>query len=259
MHDHRRGQQVEPEGDVRAARQASAVGAVPPHREQERADAEQEDEAEDQVLGFGRCRRASAATSSPTAIAATEAAPAATVIGTRKRFQWIQAAAAAIAAATAPRMPASGGIVVSSACRSDAQNQAEAGGREDAADEGQQQQDRGQRHAPLRGEEQGEAPARRGDEQRARGRTVRRLRRQAGPLADPLADEADREQQDRRGNRDEDVVEAGDEPELLFVLGRQSALMLRCARASAVAASALSAPAATASSISFWLYITCPP
>ena len=36
-------------------------------------------------------------------------------------------------------------------------------------------------------------------------------------LADPLADPADREQQDRGGDRDEDVVEAGDEPEILFV------------------------------------------
>ena len=32
-----------------------------------------------------------------------------------------------------------------------------------------------------------------------------------------MADESDREQQDRRGDRDEDVVEAGDQAELLLV------------------------------------------
>ena len=40
---------------------------------------------------------------------------------------------------------------------------------------------------------------------------------QAERLADRLADPADREQQDRGGDRDEDVVEAGEQPELLLV------------------------------------------
>ena len=53
-----------------------------------------------------------------------------------------------------------------------------------------------------------------------------------GRLADALTDPADREQQDRRGNRDEDVVEAGDEPELFLVGndGRALALDVRAQR-----------------------------
>ena len=52
MDDHRRREQVEPEGDVRAAGDPGAVGRVPPHGEQEHADAEQQDEAEDE---FSHC------------------------------------------------------------------------------------------------------------------------------------------------------------------------------------------------------------
>jgi hypothetical protein len=47
--DHRRRQQVEPEGDVGTAGQARRIGRIPAHREQENADPEKEDEAEDQV------------------------------------------------------------------------------------------------------------------------------------------------------------------------------------------------------------------
>src|SRR6185369_4161956 len=47
---------------------------------------------------------------------------------------------------------------------------------------------------------------------------------EAGRLPDRLADPADGEQQDRRGDRDENVVEAGDEPELLFVRNGRRAL-----------------------------------
>ena len=43
-------------------------------------------------------------------------------------------------------------------------------------------------------------------------------------LADRLANPADREQQDDAGDRDEDVVEAGDEAELLFVDRRCGAI-----------------------------------
>ena len=52
------------------------------------------------------------------------------------------------------------------------------------------------------------------------------MRRSIRPVAWPmrLADPADREQQDRRGDRDENVVEAGDQPELLFVGNRDRAL-----------------------------------
>ena len=54
---------------------------------------------------------------------------------------------------------------------------------------------------------------------------------EAGGLADALADPADREEQDRGGDRDEDVVEAGEKPELLFVGDRSSSAGLRHARA----------------------------
>ena len=77
---------------------------------------------------------------------------------------------------------------------------------------------------------------------------------QAQRLADRLADPADREQQDRAGDGDEDVVEAGDEAEMLFVDCGRGPLLSTKVRSDA-AASALSAPAATASSRSFWLYM----
>ena len=96
----------------------------------------------------------------------------------------------------------------------------EAGRRKHAADEGQQQEDRGQRHAALGGEEKRQAPGGRGDGERreeARPGLAMVADEQPGGLANALADPADREQQDRRGDRDENVVEAGDEPELLFI------------------------------------------
>jgi hypothetical protein len=49
---------------------------------------------------------------------------------------------------------------------------------------------------------------------------------QAGRLADALADPADGEQQDCRGDRDEDVVETRDQPELLFVGNARGPLAL---------------------------------
>ncbi len=45
-------------------------------------------------------------------------------------------------------------------------------------------------------------------------------------MPDALADPANREEQDRCGDRYEDVVEAGQEPELLFVRDRAVALLL---------------------------------
>ena len=130
------------------------------------------------------------------------------------------------------------------------QDRAERGGREDAADEGQQQQDRGQRHAPLGGEEQGQAPGGRGDRQRAERARAVAVDRQADRLADRLADPADREQQDRGGDRDENVVEAGEQPEMLFVDGRRRAAGVRNA-AKRRRGFGAERPAATASSSSF--------
>ena len=129
-------------------------------------------------------------------------------------------------------------------------------GREDAADEAQEQQDGGKGHAPLGGEEERKAPAGRRDEQRAEEGGPIAVDGRAGALADPLADEPDREQQDRGGDRHENVVEAGDEPELLLVRSRQAPLPFDKGAQCAVAESALIAPAATASSISFWLYMS---
>ena len=43
---------------------------------------------------------------------------------------------------------------------------------------------------------------------------------EAGRLADALTDPTDRKQEDRRCDRDENIVEAGNQPELLFVGNR---------------------------------------
>src|SRR5204863_6928522 len=45
-------------------------------------------------------------------------------------------------------------------------------------------------------------------------------------LADRLADPANREQQDRRGDRDENVIESGDQSKLLFIDRGRSALLV---------------------------------
>ena len=77
-------QQVEPEGHVAAASQA--CGSDESQRiANSHADSEQQDEAEDDVAHL--VHRTNYETSKPTAIAATAAPPAATVIGTLKRFQ----------------------------------------------------------------------------------------------------------------------------------------------------------------------------
>ena len=81
-------------------------------------------------------------------------------------------------------------------------------------------QDRGKRHAAARREEQRQRPGRRGNRKRrqeARAEFPLVQDDQAGGLADALADPTDREEQDRRRNGNENVVEAGEKPELLFV------------------------------------------
>ena len=147
----------------------------------------------------------------PRTSATRAAAPAATVIGTRKRRQCSQAAAAAIAGGDREddhrRLRA---VEIALADRGDDRG---AGRLEDAADEGEQEDDAGQRHAPLPGEEFGKAPGGGGDEQ---------ADERGGPVAVDIgrhiiADHADRGEQDRRGDADEDVVEAGQQPEMLLV------------------------------------------
>ena len=99
----------------------------------------------------------------------------------------------------------------------DNQGAGERDARENGSDEREEQQDRRQRHPSLRGEEQREAPAGHCDRGRSKeGRTVM-IDRRPGVLADPLADPADGNQQDDCSDGYEDVVEPGDQPELLFI------------------------------------------
>ena len=186
---------------------------------------------------------------------ATAAAPAATVIGTRNRRQCSQAAPAATAAATAATIAAQRRHCCSSASSPTTSTSAKPTVGEHAADEGEQQQDRGQRHAPLGGEEQARPQAVAATTSGASGRRAVDIDDQADALADRLADPADREQQDRGGDRDENVVEAGDQPEIAPRRPRASARWPSTKARSDAAASALSAPDATASSRSFWLYM----
>ena len=82
--------------------------------------------------------------------------------------------------------------------------------------------------APCR-EEQSERPGRRANRQRSEeaGAVIAIIADvEAGHLSDPLADPADGEQQDGRGDRDEYIVEAGDKAELLFVGDHRRALAL---------------------------------
>src|SRR5438270_3813626 len=104
------------------------------------------------------------------------------------------------------------------------QNQREQSGCEHAADERQKEQDRGERHAPLRSEVERKAPRSDRDEQRSDERRSTIVERQPGGLTDGLPDPTDGEKQDRSGDRDKDVVEASKEPELLFVRNRGRAL-----------------------------------
>ena len=100
-----------------------------------------------------------------------------------------------------------GPLIVLESRLADAEDEGGEGGQQHSAGEGEQQDDAGQRHAPLAGEEFGEAP---GGRRRRTGRRRATGRRTSICGADRLADPADREQQDRRGDADEDVVEAGD-------------------------------------------------
>ena len=151
-------------------------------------------------------------------MAATAAAPAATVIGTRKRFQCSQAAPAATAPATAPMMPRKRFIVVEPAFADGSGLQLKPAVSEHAADKGQQQQDRRQRHAALGGEEQRQAPGGRGDRQPGRAGLDRRSRSPSPcdwPIDWPIQPTAN--SRIALAIDDEDVVEAGDEAEIFFV------------------------------------------
>ena len=97
--------------------------------------------------------------------------------------------------------------------RADRDHHGEGRGSERARHEGEQQQDRGQGHAPLPGEIFGKAPGGAGHEQAA----DRRRAVAVDVRADIMADPCDRDEQDRCRDRDEDVVESGQQPEMLLV------------------------------------------
>jgi hypothetical protein len=131
--DHRRGQQVQPEGDVGAAGEARAVRRIPPHREQEHADAEQQHEAEDDVLACSAfCP--SAATSRPTAIAGDRGGAGGDGDRHPEALPVQPGGGGGDRGGNAATMPPSCGLL-SSASGPDASTSANAGGREDAADE----------------------------------------------------------------------------------------------------------------------------
>ena len=181
--------------------------------------------------------------------------PAATVIGTRNRFQCSQAAPAAIAAGWPSTTAPHARSLSSKTFGPMREHQREAGGREDAADESEQQQDRGQRHSALGGEEQRQAPGRGGDEQRRQRATGRRLR-STSPSDWPI----DWPIQPTANSRIAAAIETkmSLKPVIRRNCSSSTAGDARCwstkAR-KALAASALSAPDATASSRSFWLYM----
>src|SRR6185295_14910397 len=108
----------------------------------------------------------------------------------------------------------------------DGEHEDRSGRHENSADEGEQEQDRGQGHPAPGGEEGGEPPRRARHRERAERRRAVAFNREIRRLTEPLADPANREQQDRGGDRDEYVIEAGDEPELLFIGNGNRALLL---------------------------------
>ena len=176
------------------------------------------------------------------------------VIGTWKRLQWSQAAPVATAPETAPMMPRSSACLVVRRLADD-EDQRESRGGENPADEGQQQQDRGQGHPPLGGEEQRQAPGRRGDGERGERAWPVTVDR-PGPVDWPI----DWPIQPTANSRIALAMET--KMSLKPVISRKCSSSTpgraRCVSTnprSAAAESALIAPAATASSRSFWLYM----
>ena len=200
MGDHRRGEQVEPEGDVAAARLALAIAHVPAHSVGKDRKAAGKDQAEEKGLrGFpgqagggdnqrdGRAGdRGRAGGNGDRHVEAPPVQP-----GTCRSEE------------EGARKNDGAGAVVH-AVVGQTLNYLERS-RDQPADERQQQHDRGQRHAPGLGEVLGHAPRRRGNQQ------------PADAWRDGLANAAHRHEQQHRGDGHEDVVEAVEEPEGLFV------------------------------------------
>ena len=120
-------------------------------------------------------------------------------------------------------IPAKVGLL-STQVRTDREEDRKGGSRQDTADEAEQQEDRRKRHPALGGEEEREPPRGRRDRQRRQRRGAVSVDDQPERLADRLTDPADGEEQDRRRNGHEDVVEAGQQPELFLVGDRRRAL-----------------------------------
>ena len=132
----------------------------------------------------------------------TAAAPAATVIGTRKRHQCSHAASAATEERDRRRalsIERHGAVVRQQAGRRPVH----------AADKCQEQDDGRQGHAAAAREILGQCPGDCAD--------ARAAQREVQLHADP----ADRTQHQRRGSHDENVVESGDEAEMLLVRRRR--------------------------------------
>ena len=220
--DHRRGEQVQPEGDIGTAREPRLIRRVPAHREQEYADPEQQDRAEDDVLDpvvhaadrrqqqadDQRDDRSGAGGDGDRNLEALPVEPG--------RDGGDRGGAGS-------EYPAEY-LVVVDRLLADAEHEQEARCSKYAADKRQQQQDRWQRHAALGGEKEGEAPRRRGDRDGAERAGSIVIDDEANRLARRLADPADRKQQDGAGDRDENIVEAVDQSKLFFVGGRAGAL-----------------------------------
>ena len=162
VHDQRCGQQMQPEGNVGAPRLALEVRGVEPHGQREDAEPHREEDGNG-VIGHqaGATMRHSASS-----MAATAAAPAATVIGTWKRNQCSRAATAA---AIRHQQRAGCGIIPPQR-RQCADVEQPEDGDEDRAHENHQQHDAGQRQAPHAREEFGKPPGRRRNARRRNGK-----------------------------------------------------------------------------------------
>jgi hypothetical protein len=142
------------------------------------------------------------------------------VIGTLNRRQCSQAATAPGGAGRRDDHGAEALIIVQRAL-ADQESERKARRGDHAADEGEQQDDARQRHAAAPGEELGQPPG----DQRHRHACPKRGTGEAEPRTDRIADPGDRDQQDHGRDADEDVVEAGQQPEVLLIHHR------RCAQA----------------------------
>jgi hypothetical protein len=139
------------------------------------------------------------------------------VIGTRNRRQWSQAPIALTAAP--PENQSEGLAIILEILRPDGEHRGKHGKGHHSTDEGEQQDDAGQCHAPLAREEFGQPPRRPCNQQSRNGGGAFAL----DPRPDIVADPGHGDEQDDRRDRDEDVVESGQQPEMFLVDDRHMA------------------------------------